>query len=221
MNKKSFLKIIGFILLISIILLLVHTFRNFIIISNLQDKLSKYTDSDNFHIKSVTNESNGIIITMNYYQKDNRQAIFLERNNNGDLTKLSMYNNGERIDTFTETADSKTVKINSSSSITVQIVDVLKTDNSWQTFLYSILARIKTVNYNGKTCYSIENFLSPYYIYGTEKNEVYLDKETGLLLRQTLDNIISEKDYEFNSVEDSIFVEPDISQYKLQEIVKK
>ena len=79
------------------------------------------------------------------------------------------------------------------------------------------MSKVKKVDYNGKECYSINNFLSPYYMYGTENNEVYIEKETGLLLKQTTDDITTEKEYEFNNVEDSIFIEPDISQYTLQE----
>ena len=43
---------------------------------------------------------------------------------NGE-TKISMYNNGERIDTYTETKDSKTVKLNSSSAMISGIYNVL------------------------------------------------------------------------------------------------
>ena len=51
-----------------------------------------------------------------------------------------MYDSGTRIDTFTETKDFKTVKLNSASSMVgAQIIDVFQTDNLWQTFLYSIL----------------------------------------------------------------------------------
>lgn len=217
MKCKKVLKIVGIILLILIILILIHTIRNFIIIRNLQNQIAEYTNSKNYYIKSIANENNGVVVKIEYYQKDNKQVVFLERDNNGEKTKISMYNNGETINTFTETSDAKTVKLNSPSSIQVQVVNVLYTDNNWQTFLYSIISKVKKVEYNGKECYSIDNFLSPYYMYGTEKNEAYIEKETGLLLKQTIDNITTQKEYQFNNVDDSIFIEPDISQYTLQE----
>ncbi len=62
-----------------------------------------------------------------------------------------MYDSGTRIDTFTETKDFKTVKLNSASSMVgAQIIDVFQTDNLWQTFLYSIPARIKTAKIEEK-----------------------------------------------------------------------
>ncbi len=80
MNKKKILKIIGIIIAILIILILIHTIRNFIIITDLQNKISKYSNSSNYFIKSVAKEESGNIITINYYKKDNKQVMFMERN---------------------------------------------------------------------------------------------------------------------------------------------
>lgn len=217
MKCKKILKTIGIILLILMMLFLIHTIRNFIIIKNLQNKIAQYTNSENYYIKSIANQNNGLVVEMDYYQKGNKQVVFLERDDNEEKIKISMYNNGETINTFTETLDTKNVNLNNPGSIHVEVVNVLYTDNNWQTFLYSIISKVEKLDYNGKECYSINNFLSPYYMYGTEENEVYIEKDTGLLLKQITDDITTEKEYEFNNVEDSIFIEPDISEYTLQE----
>ena len=47
MNKKKVLKVIGIILLIIFIMFLVHTIRNYIIITDLQNKISKYSETEN------------------------------------------------------------------------------------------------------------------------------------------------------------------------------
>ena len=59
-----------------------------------------------------------------------------------------------------------------------------------------------------------------------KSNEAYIEKETGLRIKAkegTLTDVngnvadtIVEYYYEFNNVDDSIFTEPDISQYKIQ-----
>lgn len=129
-----------------------------------------------------------------------------------------MYDSGTRIDTFTETKDSKTVKLNSASSMVgAQIIDVFQTDNLWQTFLYSILARIKTTKIEEKNCYAIKNYLSPYLLYGTNNTEYYIEKETGLVIKTIIDDTTATREYEFDNVDDQIFVEPDVSQYTLRE----
>lgn len=51
---------------------------------------------------------------------------------------------------------------------------------------------------------------------GTYKNEVYLEKNTGLYVKSIIDESNSEREYEFDTVDDSIFSEPDISQYTLK-----
>lgn len=129
-----------------------------------------------------------------------------------------MYDSGTRIDIFTETKDSKTVKLNSASSMVgAQIIDVFQTDNLWQTFLYSIPARIKTVKIEEKNCYAIKNYLSPYLLYGTNNTEYYIEKETGLVIKTIIDDTTATREYEFDNVDDQIFVEPDVSQYTLRE----
>ena len=216
MKIKKVLKIIGIVMAILIILLLIHTIKNYIIITDLQSKISNYQDSKNYHIKSVANSNNGTTnIKMDYYRKDNKQVIFIERNANGESAKLSMYDNGERVDTFTDTQDTKTAKLNSGELMTVNIYNYLETDNKWQTLLGCITAKIKSTNLNGKECYIVKDFLSSTSL-TSEGAETYIDKETGLFLQTTETEIITERDYEFYNVEDSIFIEPDISQYTLK-----
>ena len=107
MKIKKVLKIIGIIIAIFIILVVIHTIRNYIIITSLQDKISQYSNSSNYHIKSVATEDNGTIISIAYYKKDNKQVVFLERNLNGEISKISMYNNGEKTDTFWDSKENK------------------------------------------------------------------------------------------------------------------
>lgn len=86
MKTKKVLKIIGIVMAILIILILIYTIRNYIIITDLQSKILNYQDSKNYHIKSVANSNDGTTnIKMDYYKKDNKQVIFIERNANEDI----------------------------------------------------------------------------------------------------------------------------------------
>lgn len=78
-----------------------------------------------------------------------------------------------------------------------------------------ITSNIKSVNYNGKDCYIIKGFMSSTSLI-SEGAKIYIDKETGLLVKTTEAGIVSEREYEFDKVEDNIFKEPDISQYTLK-----
>ena len=215
MKIKKVLKILGIIVVILIILLLIYTIRNYVIIRNLQNKFSQYSNSSNYYIKSVSTEKDGTIVTTEYYQKDNKQVLFLERNLNGETSKISMYNNGERTDIFWDNKENKTAQLDSGTTISMDIYNYLETDNNWQTFLGCLTSRIKSTNYNGKDCYLINGFMSSTFL-TSEDAEIYIDKETGLFVKTNESGIVNEREYEFDKVDDSIFEEPDISQYTIK-----
>ena len=220
MKKVKILKNMGKIALVLIIILIVaciiHTIRNYKIISNLQNNFAQYKDSKNYNISIISTKDTGVITKTNYYRKDNKQAIFLEKNTNGEIEKISLYDNGERVDKFIETKDEKFVQIDTNDLIPINVNNQLETDNNWQKFLGCVKAKIKSENYNGKDCYVITEFISS--SSSTYKSsKIYVDKETGILLKNIEEGIVSERKYEFNKVENSIFNEPDISQYTIKE----
>ena len=102
MKGKKIFKIIGIILLVIIAIFLIRTIRNYIIIKDLQNKITKYSNSTNYYMKSTVTAKEGTRVDMKYYKKDNRQVVFMERNINGENLKMSMYDNGDRIDIFYE-----------------------------------------------------------------------------------------------------------------------
>ncbi len=218
MNKKKTFKIILLIILIVLAIFVLYTLRNFIIVKGLQNKIAQYTAISNFSAtinQTFTDDSTNVLI--NYYQDGNKQAVILQRtDSNGEVIKMSQYNNGERCDVFWDAKDSKTAQLNAANTINVQLTNSLETDNDWQTLLACTFAVIKSTKYNGKDCYSITNYMSPLFMNGTEKNEVYVDKETGIAIKNIMDNQITEKEYNFNTVDEAVFTEPDIGQYTLK-----
>lgn len=214
MNKKKILKIVLFIILLLIILLAIHTIKNFIIIRSLQEKLETYSSSTNYHLKTVSTRDLNTNTT-NYYTKNGKQVLIQERKTNGEYSKTSMYNrgNGEKIISYYDTSTEKVVKEIMSTNISVYITSYYESmaDNINQTIFMSIILRIKNVEYNGKDCYII----SP--LFSKESDMEYIEKDTGLCVKSiTVDGTV-EKEYEFDNVNDEIFFEPDINQYKLVE----
>ena len=218
MNKKKFFKTIGILVFIIVILMLLYVIRNTIIVTKLQKNIKEYTSKTNFSIKVTNLTTETSKMTVNYYKKDNKEAVILERNIDENSVKMSFYNNGERRDLFIETNDKKTVQVNTKNELLgLNITDSLQTDNLWQTILYSSIARIKTENVNGKECYKVSNFYSPYWMYGENITEFYIEKDTGLLIKTVIDDEIAVREYSFDDVEDSAFVEPDIGLYTVVE----
>ena len=160
------------------------------------------------------NMKDGSTKALKYYKKDKKQAAFITEG----TTKTSMYNNGERIDKFKEENGNKTVNLDYTKAMSVGIENnnVLETANLWQTFIYSFLAKIKNVEFNGKACYEISDFLTPYFEYDENNTVHIIEKETGLVVKSTFDNTEVIIEYSFDNVDDSVFVEPDIGEYTLQ-----
>ena len=218
MNKKKVFKTIEILVLIIVILMLLYVIRNTIIVTKLQKNIKEYTSKTNFSIKVTNLTSETSKMTVNYYKKDNKEAVILERNVDENSVKMSFYNNGERKDLFIETNDKKTVQVNTKNQLLgLNITDSLQTDNVWQTILYSSIARIKTENVNGKECYKVSDFYSPYWMYGDNITEFYIEKDTGLLIKTVIDDEVAVREYSFDDVEDSAFVEPDIGLYTVVE----
>ena len=215
MNSKNILKIIGIILLVVIAIFLIHTFRNYIIITNLQNKIANYSYRYNYHVKETTILNNKTNSEMNYYKLGNNQVTFIDRKD--DNFKMSIYDDGEKVNTFIENPNLKTVLLNCEKLESFKIYNNLENENKLQTLLGSMTSKIKSVKYNGKKYYSVKGFKSPYSLIN-EDTETYIDKNTGLctILLDKNTGIITEREYEFDTVNNYIFQEPDINDYKIQ-----
>lgn len=213
-KKVGIGRIILIIIAVLVVLLIVHTFRNYYIILSMQNKILEYKDSTNFHFINVSNWNDGTKVTMNYYKKGEKQAVFIDREGNDKTVKMSMYDNGKRVDNFYEVGDSKTAKLGG-GMISVEISNRLETANAMETLATCIGSRIKSVKYNGKDCYAIKGVISSLTI-ASEDETIYVYKDTGLLAGSENDNEKAVRETEFNNVSDSVFVEPDISEYTLQ-----
>ena len=215
---KKVLKIIGIILLVLILIVLIHTIRNYIILSKLSGEISMYKNSNNYNAKFVTDFDNGNTVIMDYYKKDNKQAMFMERKFDGETVKLSFYDNGERVNMYTEVGASKTVEQNTESLMSIQIFNGLefdKNNNSLTNFLISSMAFIRSEKCDNQDCYRFTNILT---MFNKDNSDTWIiNKETGLPVKSLNKESTVNREYKFNCVEDSIFTEPDISEYKIQE----
>ena len=222
MEKKKIRigKIILIILAIVILGVLIHTIRNFIIISKLQDTFKQYADVDNYHIKTVYDDENTGHTETNYYRKGDKKAFFIENVNlSGEVARLLTYDSGKRVDFFTETIDEKNAFLGTASSPKFAIDNGIMTDNLVQKILSCFLAKVRSVKYTERDCYEITNFMSANLLYDDNETTVSIvDKETALeLSRKWNANRTEERLTEINNVDDSVFVEPNIAEYEIKE----
>ena len=209
MKKKIILGVIILLILVCGI----YITRNFIILTKIQNNATEYKDINNCHVKIVTSQNDGTIITANYYTKDNNKVVFLERKNGESVSKMSIYDNETTHHTFNEGDGRKTVNLNA-GYINVQVEYGTTTESFVEKVFLSVITKIKIVNENGKKYYSLRNFKSHNNLY-TENQEMLIDSETGLIYKVIDNQATISREYEFNNVDDKVFVEPNISEYEI------
>jgi len=231
MKVKKVLKIIGVILLVLIVLLIIHTVRNYIIISNLQNKLSQYSDSKNYYIKSVFADYEQ---TGETWVKDDKYLVRIDNITEQGKRTIINYCDGKTVNTYieldTNTNKSKIALLNSNGLPSpAEIGDFLATENGGQLILNSMLSSVKSEKLNDIDCYKITGFQTPNMLFMTtfETPCIYVEKDTGITIQYfsgtMQDNngnskdIIVNREYKFNTVTDDDLKEPDISQYTIRE----
>ena len=220
MKKMKILKIALLIIFILLIVFLTITIRRMLIIKELSAKADKSVTSKNHYEKIINNSIETETIT-EYYCKEDKAVMFLTTTikNTGEKRKLIKYFKGEKANIYIETKEDKVALLNSNAVPSKVIILRIDYDNNfWNLLKMAVMTPIRSIEYNGKECYCLNSLIA---------RECYIEKKTGLILRaidgQVEDSngnktdVIVEYNYEFNNVEDSIFTEPEISEYKIQE----
>ena len=226
---KKFFKILGIILLIIVAFLIIHTIRNIIIIKDITNKVESYQVKTNYYVKSISTQGN---IIENFY-KDGRQLMKFINTSETGIRKMTRYDDGNIVNTYletqTESGTEKIAMLNSNSLPSFQgITNWLYVDDTKHLILMALLANIRSVEQNGKECYKVDLlYASNILMQSEEKFALYIEKDTGLTIRNQNGAIVEENgkkipiimdyEYKFDIVTDDDLKEPDISEYTIQE----
>ena len=230
-NKLFLLKlIISIIVLIFIIL----TVRKMIIISSLSNKAEEIIISNNYHSIEYDYDY-GEYRKVEVFKLDDRYKIVMSTINDGENENITIFTKEKLSETdginrylsniYVIRGDEKIAYLNQDFGVLMNLDNILYTENLWSLFINSIQTSITTTKLNGKDCYFISNFngINNYYYSG-----VYIDKESGMPVSSVSyeyeiedGTIMYEcpKDftYEFNTVDNDDFTEPNVEEYKINE----
>jgi len=227
-NKK--MNILKTIIFLIIFIVLFTIIRKMLILYNIQSKMSKYENSDNFYFKSYYYSDNTISIH-HAYRKGNKIKEMVETISPNNTSYMTLYGKTDSniSNMYIETYDVKLVELNVTNRINVNSPTAYaKINNLWEMFLIALTSNISTEKCNGKECYKIDSSaLINQSEFTRYKETKYFEKETGLPIRFIdTENINLSKDeevgqiydykYEFGTVTDEEFNEPDITEYKVQ-----
>ena len=229
-NKMRVLKTI---ILLILLIFVAATGRKIYIISDLSSKAEKSITYTNYH-KTIYSHEKGNYTKSEIFSLENKKKIVTTIISDEGKKTMTMYGTktGEDsqgfeqylINTYIETEDSKTAKLNQNGGISVDPQNPLYTENIVQLILQSIPTSIKETTFYNKECYYISNFEG---VYSPGPEGMYIDKETGLLIGLAAYEYknpdgtegrmpASEYLYEFDVVTDTDFVEPDISEFEVK-----
>lgn len=202
--KKKIFKYLGITLLIIFVIFIVITVRKMLILHNIEQKMAMFTNDTN-HYERITN-SNGSKIE--YYCKGENKVKFENIDDGKDIRKIADYVKGDKITQYYEYKGTKIATTNYTHFSDIKII-TFSYGNVWNLFQTAVLTSIKSVTYDNKDCYLMN---------GAGFENTYIEKETGLIRKQNIGTLTVNYDYKFgNDVDDNIFIEPDISQYTIQE----
>lgn len=235
------------VILITLVIFIILTSRKAIILSNIDSKISDYENNrKNFYIKSTATTSEYILETERFIKDDVDKLVLERKNKDGTVSKIIQYDNAERHRVYVEKDGNKTLAtdtvyggispkpvrgshIEAPEGITpfasyTTLSNVGYSDWFIQRIFDSISTNIKSVKIDGKECYEISSKHNSNVLYDENTKEVlmYVEKDTGLLIKQVVatknnEEKITTCEYKFDCVTDEDIIEPDISQYKIQE----
>lgn len=221
---KNRMIVLKSIILLIVLIFVIITGRKVIIISDLQNKANEYVNSKNYHriVYTYNKDETGKV---EVFVLGDKKHVIITRMLEDEKNVTEMFFDGDKTNIYRESGNEKTVELNQKVTIAESIYNPLYTENWWYTLFASVPASVSNKEFNGKECYYITNFSTPF---NDSRDGIYVDKETGLIIRgitttQTMTGgdkfILPTIDYvyEFNTVTEEDFIEPDISEYEIQE----
>ena len=185
--------------------------RKFIIITELMNLSEEYANKTNY-IAVVESLKNGTVNMLKSYNKDGDYLTTM-RVYGKDIQEergLTIYKKDSEKIGIIQSGQEKIAILDGSVLGEVSVVNIFSTFNSTISQLqFAVMSKIKTSNYGDIKCYLIE--LNDW--------KMWVEKDTGLIIREINGGIVEERFYEFDVVEDKEIVKPDISDCKIQENV--
>ena len=213
-NKK--LKFFKNVLLIIILLYVIVVSRRAIIMTSLSKKANTNQIQDNYYAKLYSYQGNSFTITECYNKGKDHLTTRTIFTNGQQIKKLTYYIKGNEKIFLAEFNGQKHI-LNSEEMVGGTVLPVTYVaDGLLANLQYAFITGIDSTYCNGKECYIIKG----------NSYERYIDKETGLAIRDIEKStkeitretdVVVDYEYKFNVVQDSDIIKPDTTGYSINE----
>ena len=197
------------IVLILFAILAIFIVRKFIIITNLVNESKEYANKTNY-FAVVQSLQNGNVNIIKSYNKDGNYLTTFRTYGKDikDERGLIRYKKDSEEIGIIQSGQEKIAILDGSVLGEVNVVNIFSTfDNTMQQLQFAVMSRITTDNYGNIECYLIE----------LDNWKMWVEKDTGLIIREINGGLVAERFYEFDIVKDEDITKPDISDCKIQE----
>lgn len=238
---RNKLRVLEIMLLIIVVAFAINTGRKMYIIKDLNNKSKEYVNSKNYHTITYSLDNGNYTKSEVFSLGDKKKLIITTMTEDARkqvvtiyATKIGTIPDTEYVKTYPpteiykqnmykETETEKTAMLDLEIGMSVDVQEAFwGVDNTKDLIITAITSSIKKVTFNGEECY---------YASGTQNifpnAGMYVNKDTGLkvaTMASEYENPDGEKGriagaeykYEFGTVTENDFVEPDISNYTIQ-----
>lgn len=197
------------IVLILCAILVICIARKFIIITNLVNESKEYANKTNY-LAVVQSLQNGNVNMAKSYNKDGNYLTTLKTYGKDiqDERGLIKYKKDNEEIGIVYSGQEKIAILNGTVLADISVVNLFSTfDDILPRLQLAVMSRISTDNYGNIECYLIE----------LDNWKMWVEKDTGLIIREINGGMVAERIYEFDIVKDEDIIKPDISDCKIQE----
>lgn len=204
MEKKK-MKLWKKLLLVVLALLVVFaifTLRRYIIITNLINTSKYYISKTNFMVDTYGLTNDSLTLTRSYYRDGNLFSTSETLGHNIlEERRIIAYSKDDEKIVIIQSGDNKVLLSNGNIAPT-RVNTISEFEDIKLRIPLAFTSKITKQNCNGKECYLIE--LSKDY-------KIWVEKETGIILREMNIGYITNRTYTFDVVKDENIMKPDIS----------
>jgi len=205
MDKKKIIKIILIILAVIIALVLIHTTRNFCILTSIANTQAKFENYTNYSFTISTQQENSSAEIAKYF-KDNIIKQYYTVNGTTFMVLWANINTNEYIALNEEDKSANISPLNNKSTIHELVRSVFATGDNIANRLYlSLVSFISIEELNGQKCYLINQ---------SNKAKYYINKENKVEMRRVFgDYVMNFKNIRLNDLTDNDVAKPDLTGY--------
>lgn len=208
-SKMKLWKKIVLIIAVMLIVFIIITLRKFIILTKLENVAKDIINSNNYYAEQYSLHGDSVSIRKSY-NKDSKYLTTIERYevNIPETRKLTIYKGKNEELGIIQSGKTKVAMLNGNTVGGQVDVNTYSGIGLGAKIQLAVMTRIITEECSNRECYLVE---------GANGWKTWIEKESGIIIREINGGIVTDFNYEFNIVKDEDITKPDISECEILE----